>query len=298
MIGQRKALGALLASGALLLTSGALSNRAIANGFQGRCTTTSPATCTLDEPEGENPATHGTVTVTRSGWVFTFDAVFASGTTLSTGQDPIQLCLVADTGQPNPYSPTNANTCAGAGTIKFQAFPAVYDAASLLATPDAPVFFAMHVNVQDGVNRTTYVIGSVNEAATTTTMVAPTTTTTVAPTTTTTTTTVALAATVAPTTTTVAEAPAPAVLAATVIAGSGGTTTTTAATTTTGAATATTRPAAVLGAVFEASTDTSPVLPRTGSSPRVLLLLGSGLLLAGVVLLVLSSRRSPRGVHR
>lgn len=315
---QSKVAGVLMGSGVLLLTCGALTSRVSANDFLGECTTTAPVTCTIDEPEGNNPATHGTITVTRVGSVFTFTAALDLGVTLAAGSDPIQLCMAADTGQANPYSPTNANTCAGShgDPTKFQAFPAVFDAASLLAAPDAPVWFALHVNVQDGEARTTYVIGNMAGGSTTTTTLATTTT---LGTTTTLATTTALATTTTLATTT-----------------SGATTSTTAATTTTteasttttteevsptsltslpptttattlGGTTTSTAPvppttiaARVLGVVFEAPAADPVVaeLPRTGTSARTLLLGGAGFVCAGMWLLLLSLRRSPRGAHR
>jgi LPXTG-motif cell wall-anchored protein len=305
---QSKVAGVLVGSGVLLLTCGALTSRVEANDFEGECTTTSPATCVLDEPEGNDPATHGTITVVRVGSVFTFTPTLNAGVTLAAGADPIQLCMVADTGQANPYVPTSANTCAGihGDPTKFQAFPVVYDAAALLATADAPAWFALHVNLQDGDARTTYVIGNVIVGGGTTTTTGATTTTALATTTTalaTTTTTQATTTTTQPATTTTT--------AATTTTSQPATTTTTAAATTTTAAvgattitspraTTTTLAAQVLGVVFQAPVADPVVveLPRTGTSARTLLLGGALLLCAGVWLLLLSMRRTPRGAHR
>jgi LPXTG-motif cell wall-anchored protein len=301
---QSKVAGVLVGSGLLLLTCGALTSRVEANDFQGVCTTTSPITCDLDEPEGNDPATHGTVTVVRVGSIFTFTAVLDVGVTLS-GSDPIQLCMVADTGQANPYEPTDANTCAGihGDAVSFQTFPVVYDAASLLATADAPVWFALHVNVQDGDSRTTYIVGNLGGVTTTTT--GATTTTALA------TTTTALATTTTQASTTTTQPVTTTTTAATTTTSQPATTTTTAAATTTTVAvggttitspraTATTLPAQVLGVVFEAPAADPVVveLPRTGTSARTLLLFGALLLCAGVWLLLLSMRRTPRGAHR
>lgn len=339
---QGKVAGSMVTSGVLLLMCGALGSRASANDFQGACTPASPATCTLDEPEGNDPATHGTINVVRVGSVFTFTPVLNAGVTLVAGADPIQLCMVADAGQANPYVPTNANTCAGShgNPTKFQSFPAVFDAAALLSTADAPVWFALHVNVQDGDARTTYIVGGLGRATTTTTA-APTTTTiattttagptttTAAPTTTTlsttttaqvtTTTTTTMAATTtttAPATTTTTDpgtttttqevsptsltSVAPTTTTTTVAPASTTTTTGSGTTTTTDRGTTTTLGARVLGVVFEApAADPAVVtLPRTGASPRALLIGGATLLCVGVWLLLLSMRRSPRGAHR
>jgi LPXTG-motif cell wall-anchored protein len=304
---QSKMAGAMIGSGALLLVCGGIGSRASASGFQGLCDLTSPAVCTLDEPEGNDPATHGTITVVRLGSVFTFTSQLDPGATLSSGEDPIQLCMVADSGQPNPYVPTNANTCAGGGTTKFQSFPAVYDAASLLAAPDAPVWFALHVNIQDGDSRTTYIVGTVSQGGpTTTTTVGVTTTTSLGATTTTaqvTTTTTQPATTTtteaATTTTTEAATTTTGEVLSTTLTSSAPTTTVLPTTTTAGT-TPTTIGARVLGVVFEApvADPATVALPRTGTSPRALLLGGATLLCAGVWLLLLSSRRSHRGAHR
>ena len=373
---ESKCAGVMIASGALLLAGGAIGAQAAppANTFQGTCAGTSPAVCILDEPEGNNLATHGTITVTRTGAVFTFTAQLLDGAGLASGSEPIQLCMVpAEAGEPNPFVPTNANTCAGnhGSPTAYDQFPVVFDAASRLDAPDGDVWFALHVNIQDSGGRTTYVVGTVGGAGTTTTTtstlaptttssIAPTTTSTVAPTTTstialTTTSTVAptTTSTVAPTTTstiattttlgatttssTLAPTTTSSTLAPTTTSSLPATTTTTdpeqttttsqATTTTTGGGststtvragpsstvaarvlssnltnppqTTTTLGARVLGAVFEAP-ETAPTgaLPHTGTSPRGLLLTGATLLLLGVLLLLASTRRSPRGVHR
>lgn len=290
---QRKVAGMLLGGGALMIACSGFSPPASADGFLGECPTGSPTTCTLDEPEGNNPATHGTITVVRNGSVFTFTAQLSDGTSLATGPDPIQLCLVADTGQSNPYLPTDANTCAGRNgdPTKFQSFPVVFDAGSLLSTPDAPVFFALHVNIRDGGGiRTTYIVGASPVAGTAS---APTTTTALAPTTTAqpTTTTAPTTTTPAPTTTTTTTpgptTTAPATTTTTAAVTTAGTITTQASTTTTNPGTSSTTAAAPpitvgqvsgAGALSEAgalsgagtTTVTRPATTATTAGARVL----------------------------
>jgi hypothetical protein len=263
---QSKVAAVLIGSGALLLVGGSLGTMASANAFQGVCPTTAPAVCTLDEPEGSNPATHGTITVTRAGSTFTFTAQLAVGASLAGRQDPIQLCVVADTGQADPWVPTNANSCAGihGSPTPFQAFPVVFDAGPLLAAPGAPVWFALHVNIVDGESRTTYVVGTVDGGGGTTTTAAPTTT--AGPTSTTagvTTTTHRSTTTTAAATTTTDPATTTSSVAATTTSTEG--TTTSLATTTTGLATTTS--AQPTTTTTRAATTTTDPAPTTTTAP-------------------------------
>lgn len=158
--------------------------------FQGECTsTTYPMTCTLDEPEGVNPATHGTITIDRTGDVYTFTWNPPEGASLAVADDAIKLCVLPKAGETNPYIPTDANTCVGSDTLKYSAFPVVFDAGSLLAESDATdIWFALHVDIVDGDARTTYVVGpgvSTNGSTTTSSSTTSSTTTTTSATTTT-----------------------------------------------------------------------------------------------------------------
>ena len=125
--------------------------------FAGYCdpSSTDPADgiCTLDEPEGQNPDTYGTVTYDRvvgEGDLLTFD--------LPNGIDAteVQVCLtMAAAGSENPYIPTNANTCAGNSPDRAYASstpsdPVVIDVGSFFAETSgyeagAPIWFTLHV---------------------------------------------------------------------------------------------------------------------------------------------------------
>jgi hypothetical protein len=240
--------------------------------FQGVCTSdTFPMTCTLDEPEGVNPATHGTITVARSGDVYTFTWNAPDGATLSKVDDAIKLCVVPKLGDTNPFVPTNANTCVGSEALKYGAFPVVYDAGALLADSEATeVWFALHVDIVDGDERGTYIVGpaAVTNGATTTTSSTTTSSTTTSSTTTTT----------SATTTTSQEA------------GS----TTTAPEAASDPPTAQVAPTAegteVLGVTLEAET-----LPRTGGPITWLFVVGLSLVVIGFGILV--AGRRPAGLE-
>lgn len=111
-------------------------------------------TCVLDEPEGQNPDTHGTVTYDREFADTTDSLTFV----LPSVTDPteVQVCLtVATDGVPNPYVPTHANTCAGNSSdrVYAQTDPPetiVVDVATALAgvpgyAPGVPLWFTVHV---------------------------------------------------------------------------------------------------------------------------------------------------------
>lgn len=237
--------------------------------FQGVCTSAVfPMTCTLDEPEGVNPATHGTITVARAGDVFTFTWTAPEGATLSPVDDAIKLCVVPKTDATNPFVPTNANTCVGPEPLRFAAFPVVFDAGPVLAEAEATeLWFTLHVDILDGGARTTYVVGPGVAGAT------GTTTTSTSPTTTTSSTTTSSSTS---TSTTVTTSPS---------------------TTTTPARTDdSTPPAAQVAAADETATKVLGVtieadaLPRTGSPIAGLLVVGLALVGCGVALLLVGRR--------
>jgi LPXTG-motif cell wall-anchored protein len=303
----RRAIGAVaLSMGLVAIGSGAAADLAAgaANpGFQGTCSGTSPLSCTLDEPMGNDPGTFGTVTVTRVGATLTF----AWAGTLS-GSEPIQLC--ATTGSSDPYGTIVANTCAGNAGFpvvdKPASFPFSYTVPG--ATDTDTIWFALHVNTQGA---TTYVAGGVTlpGVVTTTTTAAPTTTTTAAPTTTTTaapTTTTTAAptttTTAAPTTTTTAAATTTTALVTTTTAGA--TTPTAAGATTTVTDPATTAVSVGAGAIVSTSPTASvlgeqitPSLPRTGGDAARLTALGGLLSVAGATLLAAGRRRREADDH-
>src|SRR5438270_13133719 len=169
--------------------------------FQGACSgTVASGTCVLDEPEGNDPSTQGTVTYALTGDVlaFTIDA-----------DDPVtevQICMQTS----GPFD-VAANACAGihGNHVTFTQVGDVYSVdldANGFSDPSV-VFWTLHV-VAGG--RTLQVTGPGDGSETTTTTEAPTTTTTEAPTTTTeapTTTTEALTTTTTEAPTTTTEAP-------------------------------------------------------------------------------------------
>ena len=266
------------------------------NTFQGTCVgTASAGVCVLDEPEGNNPAVHGTVAYSRAGdsMAFTINA-------LDNIQE-VQICMDST----GPFA-IAANACAGihGHHVAFGVAGNVYtvdlDDEGFAATD--PLYWTLHV-VAGG--RTLQVMSpdqapppttTTTAAPTTTTTVAPTTTTTVAPTTTTTaapttTTTVAptTTTTVAPTTTTtVAPTTTTTVAPTTTTTTNPGTTTTTVALTTTTApvnpTTTTAQPTQVLG----------ETLSRTGGIQWQVLVIGALLLLIGSCMLL--STRLMQGV--
>lgn len=161
--------GALLVSGLVFMFISFFSASS-ADAFEGDCTPDSTnsedGTCTLDEPEGNDPATHGTVTYDRtvSGTSDTLAFDFPDG--LNATEVQVCLTLVADSSS-NPYQPTNANTCSGSSPDRaYQSSsppdPVVVDVAAFFASnpayaPGAGLWFTVHV-VADGM--TLYVTGS------------------------------------------------------------------------------------------------------------------------------------------
>src|SRR5438270_4642040 len=146
--------------------------------FQGACSgTVASGTCVLDEPEGNDPSTQGTVTYALTGDVlaFTIDA-----------DDPVtevQICMQTS----GPFD-VAANACAGihGNHVTFTQVGDVYsvDLGDNGFSDPSAVFWTLHV-VAGG--RTLQVTGpGEGEAPTTTTTEEPTTTTTEEPTTTTT----------------------------------------------------------------------------------------------------------------
>ncbi|HEX4978988.1 MAG TPA: DUF5979 domain-containing protein [Acidimicrobiales bacterium] len=112
--------------------------------------------CVLDEPEGQDPETYGSVlydrefTATSDTLRFTFD--LPDGLTLSTAQ--VCLTLLSDSAV-DPYTPTNANTCAGKSEDRAletgdPSNPLVVDVYSFFADhdgyePGGALWFTVHV---------------------------------------------------------------------------------------------------------------------------------------------------------
>ena len=231
---------ALLAVGVVTIVASFLAPSAGAApnpNYQGDCVgTATSGTCVLDEPEGNDPAVHGTVIYNVSGDVITF-TINALGNV--TG---VQICMQTS----GPFDQA-ANSCAGAGdpqvTYTQNGNQYSVDFSDNGFNDPAAVFWAVHVNIP---GRTLLVRGpgSLTQSTTTTT------TTTTAPTTTSTSTT-----TTAPTTTTTTTAP---------------TTTTTApttTTTTTATRNTTTTTAAPGGGSVGGNTATTTTAPPTGGGP-------------------------------
>jgi hypothetical protein len=265
-LGTRR-LGAVVALlGLALMLVGSIAPGAGANPpnntFQGVCVgTASSGLCILDEPEGNDPAVHGTVQYSRVGDTMSFTI-----NALDNIQE-VQICM-QDTGA----FAQGANVCAGihGHHVAFGVVGNVYsvDLANEGFGDSDPLYWTLHV-VAGG--RTLQVIApdqlpppttttvapttTTTDPGTTTTTVAPTTTTTVAPTTTTT---------VAPTTTTTEEPTTTTTVAPT-------TTTTVAPTTTTTVAPTTTTTVAPTTTTTEAPTTTTTVpVVTTTTAPEPL----------------------------
>ena len=258
----------LVATGIVLMTIASFAPGAFAdqpsNSFQGTCVgTATSGTCVLDEPEGNNPATNGTVSYVRLGDLMTF-VIEPSGGNINE----VQICM-----QDTEAFEIGANVCAGihGAHVAYTSNDNVYfvDLTAAGLASASPLYWTLHV-VAGGA---TLQVMSPNPGplpTTTTTSVAPTTTTTEPPTTTTTeppTTT-----TTEPPTTTTTEAPTTTTTEAPT------TTTTTAVVTTTTAplTTTTTLPTEVLG----------KTLSRTGGVHGMILVAGAALLFFGSCLLL------------
>lgn len=167
----RLALGALLAGiGVIALPAAPV--HAAGPAFVGYCTPDAAnpqdGSCTLDEPEGKNPATYGTVTYDRTVSGASDTLSFDRPNTFTATEVQICLTLVADS-PASPYVPTSANTCAGnspdrAYSSSSPPDPVVVDVDAFFAgnsnyTPGAALWFTVHIN---GEGRTMYVTGSSN----------------------------------------------------------------------------------------------------------------------------------------
>ena len=126
--------------------------------FVGYCTpdAVSPddGTCTLDEPEGQNPDTYGTVAYDRTVAGAQDELSFDLPTGLNATE--VQVCVtLRSASAANPYVPTNANTCAGNSPDRaYQSSsppdPVVVDLDAFFASvsgyaPGDAVWFTVHV---------------------------------------------------------------------------------------------------------------------------------------------------------
>ncbi len=157
------AVGVLLASAAMLLPA----NATTGNQFQGWCVgTVSAGTCVLDEPEGQDPSTQGTVTYVRVGNVMTYTILSDDNIT------DVQICMQTS----GPFEQA-ANACAGVHGfhVAYTNVLNVYtvDIASAGLADADPLWWTLHV-VAGG--RTLQVMPKEFQVPTTTTL-APTTTT-------------------------------------------------------------------------------------------------------------------------
>jgi hypothetical protein len=237
-------------------------NAAVNPNFQGTCTgTASSGTCTLDEPEGNDPSTQGTVTYQLTGDVLAFTIDASEGTPTD-----VQICMQTS----GPFD-VGANVCAGihGNHVTYVQVGDVYsvDLGDNGFSDPSTVFWTLHV-VANG--RTLQVNGPGTGEEPTTTTEAPTTTT-EAPTTTT----------EEPTTTT--EAPTTTTEEPTTTTEEPTTTTVRAAVAAATATTTTTIPTQVLGEQF---TQPSPTVAFTGSNNAGWLAkTGALLLLIGLLVL-------------
>lgn len=267
--------GVLSAAVGLLLTSAALFFPAEASPppspFEGVCVGTMNAgTCTLDEPEGSNTATHGTVAYLRVGDVMTF-AISATDSV-----SDVQICM-----QTNAPFEQAANSCAGihGHHVGFGVLGNVYSVDLADEGFDAadPLYWALHV-VAGG---RTLLVMTVDYVVPTTTTTEPATTTTVPATTTT----------VLETTTTTEQATTTTTTdpGTTTTTDPGGTTTTLPATTT----------SSVLGQQLENTTTTigsqvlGETLARTGGPPGFTLLVGLALILLAAAISAIARYDQP-----
>jgi hypothetical protein len=185
---SRQAPRRILAGGALAvlgLAVGAIGGPVPAIGqtdtFQGDdCTPTAAGegVCTIDEPEGTNPDTYGTVTYQRTTTpdddriVFDVDLQDPDGTEAPTLRE-MQICIQrADGRETNPYTPARANSCAGQSADRVYVDeeapigePVTIDLDEVLGngfTLGEKIFFAVHMTIDDdGESRTVMVTGPV-----------------------------------------------------------------------------------------------------------------------------------------
>ena len=240
--------------------------------FHGLCVGTAAAgTCTLDEPEGNNPATNGSVTYARTGDLLSF--------TISPDHaiQEVQICM-----QTTGAFAVGANVCAGshghhvASTHTGNVY--VVNLATEGFALSNPLYWTLHV-VSNG--STLQVLSPVpGSPPSTTTTTSPATTSTTHKSSTTTTTTHASTTTTDPSTTTT-----------TTTAPSTTTTDPSTTTTTSGLVTTTTAPSQILGVTTSQPTKVlGETLSRTGGVQWWVLVGGAVLLLVGACLLV-STRR-------
>jgi hypothetical protein len=238
------------------------------NTFAGTCVGTYNAgTCTLDEPEGSNPATHGTVTYARALDLLSF--VISPDHAIQE----VQICM-----QESGAFAAGANVCAGihGNHVAYTSAGNVYtvDLAGEGFADSDPLFWTLHV-VSNGATLQVLSPSLVPPPTTTTTTDPGTTTTTLA----TTTTTVPATTTTVPATTTTVPATTTTVPATT-------STTEPSTTTTFPSVTSTTAPP------LETTTTTLPTnvlgktLSRTGGIQWWVLVTGAFLLLFGTCLLL------------
>jgi hypothetical protein len=141
-------------------------------------TGTGAGACLIDEPQGNNPETYGTVTFDRTTGadddriVFDVKLQDPDGTGPPTLQE-IQICIQpADGRETNPYTPARANSCAGQSEDRVYVDedapitePVTIDLDEVLGegfTLGEKIFFAVHMTIDDdGESRTVMVTGPV-----------------------------------------------------------------------------------------------------------------------------------------
>lgn len=151
------------------------------NNFRGdecQSTGTGAGACLIDEPEGNNPETYGSVAFDRTTGadddriVFDVNLQDPDGTGAPTLQE-IQICIQpADGRETNPYTPARANSCAGQRDDRVYVDedppitePVTIDLDQALGdgfTLGERIFFAVHMTIDDdGESRTVMVTGPV-----------------------------------------------------------------------------------------------------------------------------------------
>lgn len=131
--------------------------------FAGGCTdpAASSGSCTIAEPAGDNPATHGTVTYRLVGSSLRFDFAPVEDITAMV------VCVVVNANQAHPFIPTTPTSCTDTSSSKrydgtYQD-PYTYDLTTLAGwNTGQSVYFAIGL---EQAARTTYAVGGVSTIA-------------------------------------------------------------------------------------------------------------------------------------
>lgn len=134
--------------------------------YAGGCTKADPSSgsCVIDELAGDRPATHGTVDYQVAGSLLTLD--FSPVEEVGG----MQVCLIVNRNQPNPFVPTKPSSCNGTSLSKvydgIYQDPYTYDLTTLRGwIPRSAVWFAVGFG-QQGMR--TFIVGEGSSVAATT----------------------------------------------------------------------------------------------------------------------------------